>query len=236
MPPPWWRRLLINLGIPVLTLVIGNSIVGGRYGSYAFWTVLLLLWARGWYYRHQERQEIMRLMYTRTQQQGNVDAYLKQNRCNTLMATAVCGCVKSDDSHGHTTNPDCCTRLWQCLSSLCCGMACKCWCQWCGMCAVAQQDYQLEQEESIQVDYITFEPFQEYAVKLEELRTNQVKSFWQHATNMSKLSYKLLQMLAWSLVVLAIVAVLQVERNFTLVNLLVVRIICECVSTVCLHI
>ena len=72
------------------------------------------------------------------------------------------------------------------------------------------------------MDYVTFEPFHDYAVKLQQLRTDQVTSFWKHLCTMSKLSYKLLQLLAWSLVVLALVAVLRVERNFTLVNLLVV--------------
>eukprot|EP00544_Gedaniella_sp_CCMP2646_P012622 CAMPEP_0202485104 /NCGR_PEP_ID=MMETSP1361-20130828/4020_1 /ASSEMBLY_ACC=CAM_ASM_000849 /TAXON_ID=210615 /ORGANISM="Staurosira complex sp., Strain CCMP2646" /LENGTH=401 /DNA_ID=CAMNT_0049113917 /DNA_START=433 /DNA_END=1638 /DNA_ORIENTATION=- len=71
-------------------------------------------------------------------------------------------------------------------------------------------------------DYVTFEPFQEYDVKLQQLRTDRVTSFWKHMCSMSKLSYKLLQLLAWSLLVLALVAVLRVERNFTLVNLLVV--------------
>jgi RsiW-degrading membrane proteinase PrsW (M82 family) len=93
------------------------------------------------------------------------------------------------------------------------------------MCAIGQQDRELcRLDDNItgNHDYVTFEPFQEYDVKLQQLRTDRVTSFWKHMCSMSKLSYKLLQLLAWSLLVLALVAVLRVERNFTLVNLLVV--------------
>ena len=235
MPPPWWKRLLINLGIPLLTLVSMNSLVGAEnslYSMVAFCCVVLLLCVRGWYYRYQQRQEILKQVYQRQsrsqqQQYETVDTFLKKNRCNTLMATAVCGCVGIDDdsaSFSHES-PDFCTLLWRTVSALCCGVACRCWCQCCGMCAIAQQDRQLQQDESIQMDYITFEPFGEYSVKLQELRSQQVTSFWKHLENMSLLSYKLLQMLAWSIVVLAVIAILRVERNFTVVNLLVVRVI-----------
>lgn len=175
--------------------------------------------------RRRLLQQVYRRQSPSQQQEESVDEFLKKNRCNTLMATAVCGCVGIDTDNASLTvdesSPDFCTFLWQCISSLCYGVVCRCWCQCCGMCAVARQDRQLEQVKSIPMDYITFEPFDAYSAKLQELRTRKVKSFWEHLKNMSKLSYKLLQILAWSIVVLAVIAILRVERNFTVVNLAV---------------
>lgn len=226
--------MLINLGLPFLTFVIVNSVLSPSYhhdeeykqlyATIAFLIVCLLLCARGWYYRYQERCETMRLVYERQQhQQGEDDEYLDKQRCYTLCATAVCGCVPIEHDDTYPTNrSDFCTSLWKFVSACCCGMTFRCWCQCCGMCAIAQQDRELSQEESIKVDYITFEPWQEYATKLQDLRIQQETFFWKHLQNMSMLSYRLLGLLAWSLVVLGIVAFLRVERNFTLVNMLVV--------------
>jgi RsiW-degrading membrane proteinase PrsW (M82 family) len=72
------------------------------------------------------------------------------------------------------------------------------------------------------IDYITFEPFDHYAGKLRELRIHHEPSFWKHVAAMSLLSHKLLHVLGCSLVVLAILALLRVDNNFTLAHLLVV--------------
>lgn len=234
----WCKRLFLNLGIPFLTVVLVNRLgVAPLYSFITVASVILLLCFRGWYYRYQQRLQVMRFIYTsRSEQQQqqhpseeDIDALLSRNRCNTLCATAVCGCVSSSQStleeplpSNHHTQ-DFCSKLWNCIQCLCCSTLSRCWCQCCGMCAIGQQDREISRlHTSSNHDYVTFEPFQEYAMKLQQLRTDRVTSFWKHLCNMSKLSYKLLQLLAWSLVVLALVAVLRVERNFTLVNLLVV--------------
>lgn len=240
MPPPWYRRFLMNVGIPLLTMVLLRSFMPASYGyiSAAIMTlVILLLCTRGWYYRYRERQAIMRLLY---EQEGDdtsgddVDAFLQRHRCSSIMSTAVCGCVKTEDActdggGDDQTTPatiqgDFCTSLWTLASKLCCGALCCCWCSCCGMCAIAQQDRALQQELQPQekVDYITFQPWEEYSFPLQQLRTLKITSFWKHVSKMSRLSYKLLYMLAASLVILLIIALLQVERNFSLKNLLVV--------------
>lgn len=244
-PPPWWKRLAINLGIPLLTLVVLNTTNGlaPLYGMLVFSAVIILLCLRGWYYRYQERRDVMKFMYSHRRQENeeefsSVEDYLQQNQCNNILSTAVCGCVPADDDSTAAPQPnatDFCTVLWNVASSLCCGALCRCWCQCCGMCAIGQQDREIQQllllldqqqdDNDMQVDYITFQPVQEYSFQLQQLRTLQVTSFWKHATKMSQLSYKLLYMLASSLVVLAVLALFQVHQTFTLDNLLVVRML-----------
>lgn len=222
-----------------MTLAVVNHLgVPSLYSLMTLVAVVLLLCLRGWYYRYQQRRQVIRYIYTarhanETEEEA-VDTLLdQQNRCHTLCATAICGCVSSsrmsNDANGveddSPNTADFCAQLWNCFKSTCCATWCGCWCQCCGMCSIAQEDRELSSllhEPRRQVDYVTFEPFDEYSPKLQQLRTDQVTSFWTHLITMSKLSYKLLQLLAWSLVVLALVALLQVERNFTLLNVLVV--------------
>ena len=86
------------------------------------------------------------------------------------------------------------------------------------MCAIAQQDREVRRIHPQRIDYITFEPFNHYMGKLQELRVSHDGSIWKHVAGMSQLSHKLLHMLGWSLVVLAIAAFFRVD-NFSLPHL-----------------
>lgn len=248
---PWWKRLSLNIGLPLLTLVIFGELAESstspdeqamyqETGVAVFATLVLLLLLRGWYYRFHQRRRVLRRIQAHereqritstTQPTGTIQ---EEHCCETLCATSVCGFYPADvsmdieDEEGD--NADLGTCLWTFLRSPCCGLPCRCWCQCCGMCAVAQHNRQIlvvEQQSSSppQMDYITFEPYVHYTPKLQELRVEQIMSFWRHLQALSLLSKKLLHLLASFIVGLAIVAILRVERNFTLVNLLVVRTI-----------
>ena len=67
--------------------------------------------------------------------------------------------VQDDDE---MPEEDLCTRLWSCLSGMfwCCG----CWCQCFGMCALAQEEREvnrLTNSEERKIDYLTFQPYSE---------------------------------------------------------------------------
>lgn len=213
----------MNIGIPITTLLIFGYIVQNASqdmqelwywtGIAVFATVVLLLIVRGWYYRYQQRCQVLHEL------NDEYDDYLKLHRYETLSATSICGCVATETVD--IARRDLCTCLWNAAAALCCGALCRCWCQCCGMCAIAQQDRELRRIHPQRIDYITFEPFDHYTGKLQELRLSRETSVWKHVAGMSELSHKLLHMLGWSLVVLAIAAIFRVD-NFSLPHLLVV--------------
>ena len=98
--------------------------------------------------------------------------------------------------------PDLSTCLFQTWSKVCCGVVCDCWCQCCGMCAIAQEDRELEYmlrkdgklPEAIQIDYVTFQPFVEYYPAIQELQTSRTnRDFRSHFRALSRLSQILLK-------------------------------------------
>jgi len=116
---------------------------------------------------------------------------------------------------------DFCTRLWDCLSKTfwCCG-----WCQCCGICALAQEEREVERltgNEQHKIDYLTFQPYSEYYPSIASLRENQIRSPWKHLEAISDLSSKLLKNVAAVLVVLLLFALTDIDSNFTWENMIV---------------
>lgn len=116
---------------------------------------------------------------------------------------------------------DFCTRLWGCLSKMfwCCG----CWCQCFGICALAQEEREVNRltENEEPIDYITFQPYSAYYPLIKNLRDNQIKNPWTHFRAISELSSKLLKNAAFVLVVLLIFALSNIDSTFTWENLVV---------------
>lgn len=127
-----------------------------------------------------------------------------------------------EDDDDDMPEKDFCTRLWGFLSAIfwCCG----CWCQCFGMCALAQEEREvnrLTENDEQKFDYITFQPYSEYYPPIKDLRYNQIKSPWKHFRATSELSRKLLKNAAAALVVLLIVALSNIDSTFTWENLVV---------------
>ena len=73
------------------------------------------------------------------------------------------------------------TRIFQCLTGLCCGKLCGVHLQLCGFCAVAQEGRQLEalvRPGKRRIDYITMQPFMEYYPEIYEARHTPTPSSW----------------------------------------------------------
>lgn len=119
-------------------------------------------------------------------------------------------------------NKDFCFHVWRMLAMLCCG-CCGCWCNWCGMCAIGQEHRELRRvlpRDRFWFDYVTFQPYKEYASRIELIRRSQTASFWDHLSSLSSLSSKLLKFLIVSIFLLIIAAAFL--KNFSLANVAVI--------------
>ena len=171
--PPWWRRLVINLGIPLGMLLVIAQLVGRQTdpelqaqvairGWAVFIVVIMVLCLRGASFRYSERQLVMRELYRRRHavddmDEAQVQEYLRLNHRDTALSTAVCSCYPKDngDTLSSSNQPDLCTCLWKTLAALCCGACCNCWCQCFGLCAIAQQDREIRRDNTMKSPWIT---------------------------------------------------------------------------------
>ena len=149
----------------------------------------------------------------------------------TSQAAGNCGCYRivSDDGGSQagtgsepaaTNGGDLCSCLWSVLSSLFCRACCQCWCQWCGMCGTAQEEREIprlvpEEKWRRRVDYITFQPHDEYLPGLEGLRARGEGSILRHFEALSELSARLVRAGGVALLLLAIWALSGVDGQFT---------------------
>lgn len=165
---------------------------------------------------------------------ANLDTFLKLQQPYVRSPHYLCSCLPKDnividpsnlpDKHVHDKKADLCYCLWRTLSFFCCG-CCGCWLQLCGLCAIGQEDRELQRLlpiEKFQIDFITFQPFEDYQHKLEALRQNEVKSMWPHFTTLSRLSKQLVQILAGVLATLTLIAFSGLDPYFRLIHLVVV--------------
>ena len=123
-------------------------------------TVLFLLCLRGWYYRYQQRIQVMRFIYTSTrdsqQQQpaeqemddiaGSKPMQYSLRHCHLRMCVLLITQVELTTrfkQNNHRYQETFVVSLWNCLQCLCCSSILRCWCQCCGMCAIGQDDREL---------------------------------------------------------------------------------------------
>jgi RsiW-degrading membrane proteinase PrsW (M82 family) len=216
------------------------------------WTmivIVLCLLYRAKFERTRVRRAVMKMLFEkRAGGSGgtddifvaSADTHLQLHAHDIRRAHATCSCYpidvayvmattqeNDDDAQLETTTSprDLCTHIWKSLRCLCCGWLCGCWCQFCGMCAIAQEDRELQlmlDQKQLQVDYITFQPYDDYYPAIQALRTAKDGSLIRHWRALSLLSYNLVKILVTCLVVLTIVAVLQLDPKFQIQNLIVV--------------
>jgi RsiW-degrading membrane proteinase PrsW (M82 family) len=215
-----------------------------------FWAYLILLSVYTRYQRQSTRREIMKRLYQeRAAARGEEEAvnseqlklFLEKNRGDMNAAHRFCGCYGTDDVFfnddgvapsplGNQTNEeemmegDFCTSLWSCLSNTFWASCCACWCQCCSICAVWQEEMEVNRltgNEHPTFDYVTFQPYSEYYPAIQSLKEHQTKSLWKHMSTLSELSVKLLKSLGFVLVVLLLFALSSIDQNFTWENMIV---------------
>mmetsp|Transcript_31354 Transcript_31354/g.63725 ORF Transcript_31354/g.63725 Transcript_31354/m.63725 type:complete len:641 (+) Transcript_31354:113-2035(+) len=212
----------------------------------SFFVYIIILFARGRREKRKIRQDIMAKIYIeRARERGEeVDAlqlqqFIQSYSWDTWAAHRRYSCYRHDyeygadgvmvvgpdvDHEGQVIEQDFCSRLWDCLSKAFFGACCSCWCQCCGICALAQEEREinrLTRNEDHIMDYITFQPYSEYFPSIQNLRDNQITSPWQHAKAISLLSVKLLKNVAAVLIVLLLFALTDINSNFKFSNMLV---------------
>lgn len=161
--------------------------------------------------------------------------FLQAQKYNTCCATTPLGCIPKDaivdpsnptaldaDSNKAT---DFCHCLWKLLSGLCCGTCCSCWCQCLGLCALAQEDRELQRmlpKVKFEMDYITFQPFADYFPKLQALRQNKINNMLTHFAELSQLARHLLRSMIIVFSLLALLAFSGYDPLFQPAHLVVV--------------
>jgi len=212
---------------------------------WSFIVYVILLIGYGYVKNKNTRGEILVKLYTeRAEERGeDVDPqqlrlYLRRNDCDNIRAHCCCAfCYQHDEDfydeavgmirrdgveEDEQPERDFCTCLWDCLSRTfwCCG----CWCQCCGICAVAQEEREVNRltgNEEQKIDYLTFQPHSEYYASIHNLTEHRIRSPWKHLQSISILSSKLLKNVAAVLVILIIYALLDIDSNFTWENMIV---------------
>ena len=128
----------------------------------------------------------------------------------------------ANDNTDDVPEDDFCTYLWDYLSGMfwCCG----CWCQCFGICALAQEEREVNRltgNDESKIDYLTMQPYSEYYPAIVALRNNQNTNPWAHVRAISELSSKMLKNVAGVLILLLFFAVSEVDEAFTWENLIV---------------
>ncbi len=148
----------------------------------SFYVYIIILFARGRREKQKTRQDIMAKIYIeRARERGEeVDALqlqqiIRSYSWDTWAAHRRYSCYRHDyeygadgvmvvgpdvDQDGQVIEQDFCSRLWDCLSKTFFGACCSCWCQCCSICALAQEEREINRltgNEEHTMDYITFQ-------------------------------------------------------------------------------
>jgi len=128
--------------------------------------------------------------------------------------TGCCGCYKNDDTlqelYPSSKPKDLSAWIFQTITDVfCCG---KYWCQCCGMCAIGQEDRELQRiykEENLlekfQMDYITYQKYSEYYPAIQAVQNARLEDFKSHFQALSTLSKRIFTIyIFWEVVILLV--------------------------------
>lgn len=252
-PPPLWRRVLLYVVIPCVLLASMSYFavetttrdpdsgeettvkVAPFQLTLLFWGYVLFALAYRRALNRQMRKEVVRRVYTEAKEDAGreVDpvrlaAYLKSRDWEIFSAHRSCCCYAHDDMR--TNEPandraDFCTLLWDAVARVCC--CCQCWCQCCSICAIGQEEREVERltgNRGKTMDYITFQRFDEYYPAIQAVNESQDRGFFNflpHWRATSELSRSLLKNVAGVLIILTLFALSNIDRNFTFGNMIV---------------
>lgn len=192
--PSWCKRIALNFILPfvalIVMLVVGGILVSNDKDSalmlwwplltwLTFLGIVVALCIRGRRIRMHLRRDVMNRMY---QDSDGAERHLFAPRYgDSCCAQLSCfGCYPNDvtfslydphddnGDHEEEPRPDFCTRIFQNVGALCCGVCCQTWCMFCGMCAIAQEERELSAlipKNQQMIDYMTFEVSNDCLVK-----------------------------------------------------------------------
>ena len=250
-PPPLWRRVLLYVIVPCVLVASMNYFavettveVDGKDTTVMvapfplkllFWGYVVLALAYRRTVNRQMRKEVVMRVYTRAEEDAGreVDparlaAYLKSRDYDVFSAHRSCCCYAHDDvgiDEPVNDRADFCTRLWDLVARVCC--CCQCWWQCCSICAIGQEGREVDRltgNRGHEMDYLTFQRFDDYYPAIRAVNEGQDRGFFNfmpHWRATSELSRSLLKNVAGVLVILTLFALSNIDRNFTLANMIV---------------
>jgi len=209
LPQPWWKRLLVNILFPLATFGTLAILTDKLWASVVSFVVIIILLVRRQNHHIFVRRAVMeRICRARREQEGyHVDKISEEIRKPHF----PCFCYRSIPSleEDEYNSSDLCTNLWNIGKKFCCG-CCGCWCQLFGICAIAQEDREMQMllpKKEFQIDYITFEPYCDYFRRILSLRHSQKSSFIEHVSALSKLSLKLLRIFSVGFLAISVILI-----------------------------
>ena len=243
-PRSFWKSILLY-GLPVVIYVsavsvkamsVATSDTYDELGSLIFWGgVGLYLWycLMSYISMNESVKFRRKLRHHTLQSNGNVSHNLSMEAKDNPAHFMHC-CYSFSHTEferlrnvsQHNRGVDFCTKLWNLVSSLCCGSCCSCWCMCCGICALAQENRQMKKlfpPKAFRIDFITHQPWDEYFPRLQALRNSDNMSMASHFSfsNLSKLSILLLKLSLYLLLFLLILALSNIDSAFTWENMIV---------------
>ena len=171
---------------------------------------------------------------------GSVD--LGQPKRHMDCVHRILGCAWVDypngDRSGEPKPSDFCGGLWNFFANLCCGRMCRCWFQFCGVCALAQEAREVERlipAGRRRVDYVTFEPYLNYYNPIRILRAARNSNLLAHYATLSHLSSTLVWTLAITIMTMLVLSFIPQFGGFTKGDLCVVRRLLSGEIHMCCH-
>jgi len=214
--PKWMRRILLYIVLPWVTMEIFNlliyyystkdlnaagSLSSAVLGIYMVWFSYFLYIARA--YRRETREIVIRKMYQHhIGSQDDAEGELNFLRLHTYEIERAHPCCRGQYPYLYDAVPmpsqedyskDFCARLWYCGYRLC-GL-CQCF----GLCAIGQEDREVNRlvsSDELLIDYVTHQLYDSYYPEILTLRTQRNDSLIAHFRAVSNLSIKLLKALA----------------------------------------
>lgn len=253
-PPPLWRRVLLYAVIPCVLLASMSyfavetpakdpesgedttEMVAPVELRRLFWGYVIFAFAYRGALNMQMRMEVVRRVYMEAEEDAGREVdparlatYLKSRDLEIFSAHRPCCCYAHDDmgiNEPANERADFCTLLWNTVASMCCCCS-QCWCQCCSICAIGQEEREVERltgNRGHTMDYITFQRFDEYFPAIQAVNESQDRGFFNflpHWRATSELSRSLLKNVAGVLIILTLFALSDIDRNFTFGNMIV---------------
>jgi RsiW-degrading membrane proteinase PrsW (M82 family)/preprotein translocase subunit YajC len=152
------------------------------------------------------------------------EAYHAHGRCGCVSGYGIDGILSSSEQQGQS---DLCTKIWNFARACCCGSFCGCWLQCCGMCAIGQEEREINRmlpRVQQMIDYITFQPYVEYYLPILQLRRSTNWKLTEHFKALSDLSKRLIGVLIsyiclcflYAFLETFLFALFDAKQNFTL--------------------
>lgn len=155
---------------------------------------------------------------------------LGQSKLAMTCVHRMFGCAWVDHPTGRDGEPDpvdFCSKLWNFFANICCAKLCRCWFQFCGVCALAQEAREVERLIPVgrrRVDYVTFEPYMSYYNPIRMLRDANNSNLMAHYGALSHLSTTLVKTLAIAVLTMLVLSFIPRFGGFTKGDLVVVRL------------